>query len=74
MIQRLRNMVKTVDPLVMVGLGIGLITMGLQGFADSLAAMKDMAEDTMRIMAEANAMAPGVLPDDNVPYIPADDA
>lgn len=56
MLNRLKGMLSNIDPLVAVGLGIGLLTFGLNSFADTLRALQEQAESTMASLTEASMM------------------
>lgn len=53
MMDRIRKALNNIDPLVMVGAGITLLTLGLNGFSETLRALKEQAEDTIASLAEA---------------------
>lgn len=61
MMDRIRKALNNIDPLVMVGAGITLLTLGLNGFSETLRALKEQAEDTIASLAEAGMAAPTPL-------------
>lgn len=65
MMDRIRQALNNIDPLVMVGAGITLLTLGLNGFSETLRVLKEQAEETMASLAEAATMNPTLPFSDN---------
>jgi hypothetical protein len=56
MMNRLKNALANVDPLVMIGAGIMLLSVGLNGFAETLRQLQSDAEETMATLSQAASM------------------
>lgn len=56
MMNRLKNALANVDPLVMIGAGIMLLSVGLNGFAETLRQLQSDAEETMATLTQAASM------------------